>query len=129
MAWKLADERVVAGVSVGRTSATAPPVTPPIIPPVILPVAPPVAPPVTAGFLEDHKKIKKFIDTQGKKYLCPPMDEIAGTTGIPEDVVRLHISVMEEDESIAVVGKGTNPPVCGVDAVSRLVENLRKLRI
>ena len=128
MVWKLADERVVAQVGVGKTSATAP-VAPPFVPPITPPFTPPVTPPVTAAFLADHKKIRKFIDTQGKKYLCPPMDEIAGTTGIPKDVVRLHLDVMEEDESIAIVGKGTNPPVCGVDAVSRLVENLRKLRI
>ena len=125
MVWKTAERRVVGQVGVGRPPAT-PPFTPPVTPPIEIP---PVTPPVTVGFLDDHKKIKKFIDTQGKKYLCPPMDEIAGTTGIPEDVVRLHISVMEEDESIAVVGKGTNPPVCGVDAVSRLVDNLRKLRV
>ena len=119
MVWKVADRTIVGQVSIGRTPTA--PVTPPI--------TPPTTPPVTATFLADHKKIKKFIDTQGKKYLCPPVDEIAGTTGIPEDVVRLHLDVMEEDESIAIVGKGTNPPVCGVDAVSRLVDNLRKLRI
>lgn len=125
MVWKTAERTVVGQVGIGRPPAT-PPFTPPVTPPIAIP---PVTPPSTVGFLEDHKKIKKFIDTQGKKYLCPLIDEIAGTTGISEDVVRLHLDVMDEDEAIAVVGKGTNPPVCGVDAVSRLVENLRKLRV
>jgi hypothetical protein len=121
MVWKTVDRRVVGQVSVGRAP------TAPVTPPITLPITPPITPPVAATFLADHKKIKKYIDSQGKKYLCPLIDEIAGTTGLSEDVVRLHLDVMDEDESIAVVGKGTNPPVCGVDGLSRLVVNLRKL--
>jgi hypothetical protein len=118
MVRKIAERTIVGQVSIGRTPTA--PVTPPI--------TPPITPPGTATFLADHKKIKKYIDSQGKKYLCPLIDEIAGTTGLSEDVVRLHLDVMDEDESIAVVGKGTNPPICGVDSMSRLIVNLRKLR-
>ena len=119
MVWKVADRTIVGQVSIGRTPTA--PVTPPITPPVTPPV-------ITAKFLDEHKKIKKYLEKEGKKYLCPQIDEIAGTTGLSVDVVQLHIDVMDEDEAIAVVQKGANPVVCSVDAMQRLVENLRKLR-
>ena len=122
MVWKVADRTIVGQVSIGRTPTA--PVTPPITPP----ITPPVTPPVTATFLADHKKIRAYLEKEGKKYLCPRIEEIAGTTGIPMDVVQLHIDVMSEDEAIAVVQKGANPAICSVDGMQRLVENLRKLR-
>ena len=121
MVWKVADRTIVGQVSIGRTptAPVAPPITPPVTPPVT---------PITATFLADHKKIRAYLEKEGKKYLCPRIDEIVGTTGIPADVVQLHIDVMSEDEAIAVVQKGVNPGICSVDALQRLVENLRKLR-
>lgn len=118
MVWKTADRRVVGQVSIGKTPTT--PVTPPY--------TPPITPPVTATFLADHKKIKAYLDKEGKKYLCPRIDEVAGTTGLSADVVQLHIDVMSEDEAIAVVQKGVNPTICSVDGMQRLIVNLRKLQ-
>ena len=118
MVWKTVDRRVVGQVSIGRTP------TAPYVPP----VTPPIPLPETATFLADHKKIKAYLDKEGKKYLCPQIDEIAGTTGLSVDVVQLHIDVMDEDEAIAVMQKGANPVICSVDGMQRLVENLRKLR-
>ena len=126
MVWKVADRTIVGQVSIGRTPTA--PVTPPITPPFTPPFTPPVTPPVTATFLADHKKIRAYLEKEGKKYLCPRIEEIVGKTGILADVVQLHIDVMSEDEAIAVVQKGVNPVVCSVDAMQRLVENLRKLR-
>ena len=114
MVWKTAERTIVGQVSIGKTPAP--------------PYVPPVTPPVTATFLADHKKIRTYLEKQGKKYLCTTIDEVAGTTGIPKDVVQLHIDVMSEDEALAVVQKGANPAICSVDAMQRLVENLRKLR-
>jgi len=114
MVWKTAERTIVGQVSIGRTP------TPPYVPP--------VTPPVTATFLADHKKIRAYLEKQGKKYLCPTIDEIAGTTGISKEVTQIHIDVMSEDEALAVVQKGANPAICSVDAMQRLVENLRKLR-
>ena len=121
MVWKTAERTIVGQVSIGKTP------TAPVPPPITPPITPPVTPPVTATFLADHKKIKNYIDKQGKKYLCPPIDEITGTTGIPKDVVQLHLDVMIEDESAVSVQKGANPAICSSDGLSRLVDNLRKL--
>ena len=140
MATKVIEEKVVGSVHIGEV--VAPPISP-VRPSYVAPyVAPPVTPPpavipvaavrkvkqVPTKFLEEHKKIKRFIDTQGKKYLCPTISEIAEETGLSEDDIRLHLDVMDEDEATVSVQKGNNPAICSVDALSRLAINLRKLR-
>lgn len=133
---RVIEEKVVGSMHIG--AAPPAPSTPYVAPPVSLYVAPPkvpvtaaarkAAPVVTTRFLDEHKKIKKYIDSQGKKYLCPTISEIAEVTGLSEDDVRLHLDVMDEDEAVVSVQKGNNPAICSVDALSRLAINLRKLR-
>jgi hypothetical protein len=49
---------------------------------------------------------------------------------LPIDVVREHLEIMEIDESVKYMETGTEDPmVCGIDALQRLVENLRKLKV
>ena len=137
---KVIEEKVVGSVHIGEV---VPPPTPPVRPSYVAPyVAPPAAAPpavipvaaarkvkqVPTKFLEEHKKIKKYIDSQGKKYLCPTIAEIAEATDLSEGDVRLHLDVMDEDEAVVSVQKGNNPAICSVDALSRLAINLRKLR-
>ena len=134
MATKVIEEKVVGSVHIGEV--VAPPISP-VRPSYVAPYVAPAVIPVAAArkveqvptkFLEEHKKIKAYLDKEGKKYLCPPVSEIMETTGLSENDVQLHISVMVEDEALAVVKKGDNPVVCSIDAMQRLVENLRKLR-
>lgn len=147
---RVVEEKVVGGMHISGPPAApaAPYVAPYVAPPAVHVAAPDVAPyspytppakvPAAAarktiatkiGFLDDHKKIKKFIDTEGKKYLCPTTDEIVGAVGLSAEDVRLHIKVMEEDESAVPVQKGDNPAICSADGLNRLVDNLRKLRV
>jgi len=98
MVWKTAERTIVGQVSIGKT-----PTAPPYVPP---PITPPITPPVTATFLADHKKIKAYLDKEGKKYLCPRIDEVAGTTGLSADVVQLHIDVMSERRGNCSSAKG-----------------------
>ena len=114
----LLDEKIVGTTKI---SAKAPPVTPP--------VSPPVTPPTTVGFLERHKKIKKVVDKEGKLYRCPSVNDIATEVGLSVEDTKLHLDVMETDEAIKPVQKGDNPPICSIDAMQRLVDSLRKLRV
>ena len=141
------EEKVVGGMHIEAAVAAPPYVSPPVVSapayvaPYVAPYVPPYAPPFTepvaavrkakpvpTRFLEEHKKIKTYIDKQGKAYLCPTISEIAEKTGLSEDDVRLHLDVMDEDEAVVSVQKIDNSAICSVDALSRLAINLRKLR-
>ena len=83
-----------------------------------------------ASYLDDHKAVKKVIDKEGYKSRCSSAARIAADTGLPIDVVREHLEIMEIDESVKYMETGTEDPmVCGIDALQRLVENLRKLKV
>lgn len=145
---RVIEEKVVGSMHIGAPGAA--PAPPPFVPtaparvPYVSPsyVSPAYRAPLSAeavrtgktvvtpkmGFLDDHKKIKKFIDKEGKKYLCPTTDEIVGEVGLSAFDVRLHLDVMKEDEAAVSVQKGDNPAICSADGLNRLVDNLRKLR-
>ena len=91
----------------------------------------PVAVVKKAGtYLDNHKAVKKVIDKAGYKYLCTTPAEIAAATGLPLDIVNEHLALLEIDEAAKFVQKGTeNPTICGADALQRLIENLRKLKV
>ena len=81
-------------------------------------------------YLDNHKAVKKVIDKAGYKYLCTTPAEIAAATGLPLDIVNEHLALLEIDEAAKFVQKGTeNPTICGADALQRLIENLRKLKV
>ena len=82
------------------------------------------------SYVEDHKAVKKVIDKAGYKYLCTTPAEIAAATGLPLDIVYEHLALLELDEAAKFVQKGTeNPTICGADALDRLIQNLRKLKV
>ena len=110
MVWRTAERRVVGSVDIGGEGVVPPPFTP-------------------TGFLERHKKIKKEIDKKGKSYLCITPTEIAEKVGVSPEVVQEHIDVLVLDEAAVSVQKGDNPAICSSDGLSRLVDNLRKLRV
>lgn len=116
MVWKTAERKVVASVEIRE------------VPPV--PPIPPVPPLPTLSFLDRHKKINKFIKHQGYyKYKCPSIIEIAEDTGFDIDVVKDHIAVMSEDESVKSVNDDAEGIICNIDSIQRLAETLRKLRV
>lgn len=81
-------------------------------------------------YLDQHKAVKRVISKQGYKYLCTSAARIAAETGLPLDVVREHLEIMQIDESAKFMESGTEDPlVCGIDSLQRLVENLRKLKV
>lgn len=81
-------------------------------------------------YIDEHKMVKKVIDKEGYKSRCSSAARIAADTGLPIDVVREHLEIMEVDESVKYLETGTEDPmVCGIDALQRLVENLRKLKV
>ena len=83
-----------------------------------------------ATYIDNHKAIKKVIDKEGYKSRCSSAARISADTGLPIDVVREHLELMEIDESVKYMETGTEDPlVCGIDALQRLVENLRKLKV
>ena len=133
MVWKVAERKVV-----GEAQISAKPVPGYVPPSEYVPPAPPPGPAFVAAkapekeipteFLARHRLIKRFIDKEGKKYLCPNITDIATKTGLDEETVKQHINVMEFDEAVALMQEVDNPPVCSVDGLNRLVENLRKLR-
>ena len=134
MVWKVAERKVV-----GEAQISAKPVPGYVPPSEYVPPAPPPGPAFVAAkapekeipteFLARHRLIKRFIDKEGKKYLCPNITDIATKTGLDEETVKQHINVMEFDEAVALMQAVDNPPVCSVDGLNRLVENLRKLRM
>jgi hypothetical protein len=81
-------------------------------------------------YIDDHKAVKRVIDKAGYKYMCTTPAEIAAATGFPLEIVQEHLALLEVDEAAKFVQKGTaNPTICGADALQRLVENLRKLKV
>jgi hypothetical protein len=83
-----------------------------------------------ASYIDDHKMVKKVIDKEGYKSRCSSAARIAADTGLPLAVVQEHLEIMEVDESVKYMESGTEDPmVCGIDALQRLVENLRKLKV
>jgi hypothetical protein len=81
-------------------------------------------------YIDDHKMVKKVIDKEGYKSRCSSAARIAADTGLPLEVVQEHLELMEIDESVKYMESGTEDPmVCGIDALQRLVENLRKLKV
>ena len=134
MPWEVQDTKAVAVAGIVEEPGEVPPGPPP-------PEAPPITPPpgtglkpaevkpVEIGFLADHKKIKKIIDKRGYRYLCTKPSKIADDTGLPLDVVLEHLKVMELDESAKFMETGEDALICGIDALQRLVENLRKLKV
>ncbi|MCK4454546.1 hypothetical protein KAU51_04390 [Candidatus Parcubacteria bacterium] len=109
MVWRTAEKKIVGSVSIGEEGVTPPPFTP-------------------SGFLERHKEIAKYLRKEGKKYKCPSLSAIAEATNIDEETVRLHRDVMLEDEAVAEVNKD-GEIICEIDSMSRLITNLRKLRV
>lgn len=81
-------------------------------------------------YIDDHKRVKRVIDKAGYKYMCTSAARIAADVALPLEVVQEHLAIMELDESVKYMEKGTaDPLVCGIDALQRLVENLRKLKV
>ena len=81
-------------------------------------------------YIDQHKSVKRIIDKEGYKSRCTSAARIAADTGLPIDVVREHLEIMEIDESARFMETGTEDPmVCSIDALQRLVENLRKLKV
>jgi hypothetical protein len=81
-------------------------------------------------FLDQHKLVKKVIDKEGYKSRCTSAARIAADTGLPLEVVQEHLEIMEIDEAARFMESGTEDPmICGIDALQRLVENLRKLKV
>jgi hypothetical protein len=81
-------------------------------------------------YLDEHKMVKKVIDKEGYKSRCSSAARIAADTGLPLEIVQEHLEIMEVDESVKYLETGTEDPmVCGIDALQRLVENLRKLKV
>ena len=104
------------------------------------PLGPPTGPPIgelpgprakkPETYLDQHKLVKRVIDKAGYKYMCSTPAEIAAATGLPLDTVNEHLALLEIDESAKFVQVGTeDPTICGVDALQRLVESLRKLKV
>jgi hypothetical protein len=74
--------------------------------------------------------VKKVIDKEGYKSRCSSAARIAADTGLPLAVVQEHLEIMEIDEAARFMETGTaDPMICGIDALQRLVENLRKLKV
>lgn len=81
-------------------------------------------------YLDDHKAVKKVIAKEGYKSRCTSAARIGAETGLPIDVVREHLEIMEIDECAKYMETGTEDPmICGIDSLQRLVENLRKLKV
>ena len=134
MVWVTEERKAVGGVGLTEEGVPVPGPTPPEVP--VTPTPPPgvgLRPaeitPVEIGFLADHKKIKSIIDKRGYRYLCTKPSKIADDTGLPLDVVLEHLKVMELDESAKFMETGEDALICGIDALQRLVENLRKLKV
>lgn len=133
MAWKIAERKIVGEAEVAKTP---PPGTPPAAPYTPLPsggpafvAATPAEKETPTGFLAQHRQIKRFIDKEGKEGMCPNITHIAVKTGLSEEVVKQHVSVMQYDEAVALMQNVEDPPVCSVDGLNKLVGNLRKLRL
>lgn len=81
-------------------------------------------------YIDEHKMVKKVIDKEGYKSRCSSAARISADTGLPLEIVQEHLELMEIDESVKYLETGTEDPmVCGIDALQRLVENLRKLKV
>lgn len=134
MVWELEERKAVGGIPIvtepGEELPPAPevpPITP--APPEGIGLKPAAVPVTPTGFLEEHKKIKSIIDKRGYRYLCTKPSKIADDSGLPLDVVLEHLKVMELDESAKFMETGEDALICGIDALQRLVENLRKLKV
>ena len=81
-------------------------------------------------YIEQHKSVKRVIDKEGYKSRCSSAARIAADTGLPLEVVQEHLEIMEIDECAKYMETGTEDPmICGIDALDRLVQNLRKLKV
>lgn len=81
-------------------------------------------------YIDDHKAVKRVIDKEGYKSRCSSAARIAADTGLPLELIQEHLEIMEIDESVKYLESGTEDPmVCSIDALQRLVENLRKLKV
>ena len=137
MVWELQEKKVVGAVPIVTEPGEEPVGPPPEIPP-ITPVGPPIPGLKPAevverpvGFFERHKVIKAVIDRAGYRYLCTTAAKIAEETGLSEDVVEEHLSVLELDEAgkFLQTKSELDRAFCSIDGVQRLVENLRKLKV
>jgi len=83
------------------------------------------------GFLERHKIIKASVDKLGYRYLCTTVEKLAEELGLEPSVVEEHLAVLELDEAGQYLQTPTelDRAFCSVDALQRLVENLRKLKV
>ena len=134
MVWETQEKKAVGSVPIVTAEGEVPPGP---TPPSVTPLPPPgvgLRPAeikVPEGFFERHKVIKAVIDRAGYRYLCTTAAKIAEETGLPEDVVNEHLSVLELDEAgkFLQTKSELDRAFCSIDGVQRLVENLRKLKV
>lgn len=81
-------------------------------------------------YIDEHKLVKRVIDKEGYKSRCSSAARVSAETGLPLEVVQEHLELMQIDESVKYLESGTEDPmVCSIDALQRLIENLRKLKV
>ena len=126
MAWEDID-RVELGVEIVPEGGT--PMGPPGIP--IAVTGLPIARVKKMGsYIDEHKSVKRIVDKEGYKSRCSSAARIAADTGLPLEVVQEHLEIMQVDECVKYMETGTEDPmICSIDALQRLVENLRKLKV
>lgn len=134
MVWEVQEKKIVGSVPIVTKEGELPPGPAPEVPP-LTPTPDvglrPAEIKVPEGFFERHKAIKAVIDRAGYRYLCTTAAKIAEETGLPEDVVNEHLSVLELDEAgkFLQTKSELDRAFCSIDGVQRLVENLRKLKV
>ena len=134
MVWETQEKKAVGSVPIVTAEGEVPPGPTPVVPPVTPPPGVGLRPAeikVPVGFLERHKAIKAAVDRLGYRYLCSTVEKLANELGLEPSVVEEHLRVLELDEA----GKFLQTPTeldrafCSIDALQRLVENLRKLKV
>jgi len=136
MPWEVQDTKAVAVAGIVEEPGEVPPGPTPEAPTVTpLPEGTGLKPAEVKeraeGFFERHKAIKAAVDKAGYRYLCSTVEKLATELELEPSVVEEHLRVLELDEA----GKFMQTPTeldrafCSVDAMQRLVENLRKLKV
>jgi len=111
MAWVTADEQLAGGVGVAEQGGVTPT-------------------PTTYTFLEAHEIIKKLVDKRGSSNKCITLEDIQTDTGMTATQVKEHLDVMILDEAITnVYTENGNPMVCSIDAMQKLINKLRELKV
>ena len=108
MPWRTAERKVIGTVVISEEGA----------PP--MPHAPPT--PAVQAFLDEHRRLKKTLDSYGAKGMCVTRSTLEKEGRVSGDILDKHIDVFRAHSAISEVDGDI---LCGREALSKLKKKIR----